>query len=138
MADNPKDTAYRHALYYPSIHIRDENWLKGTLLAFQQVRRIVPNQFTLKDQAITKLYAELKGPDGEPLLRPVFIGSHQVRESHVWLRRKILERIDQITARYSEENTPQEWQSGPESFEMHVGKLVDPELLGLLTTKSLA
>ena len=138
MGENQKDTAYRHALYYPYIHIRDENWLKGTLLAFQQVRRIVPNQFTVKDQAITKPYAELKGPDGQPLLQPVFIGSDQVRESQEWLRDKILERIDQLTAHYSEEHTALEWQSGPEAFEMHVGKILDPGLLDLLITKSLA
>lgn len=138
MAENHKDTAYRHALYYPYIHVRDENWLKGTLLAFQQVRRIVPNRFTLKDQAITKPYAELTGPDGQPLLQPVFIGSHQVRESQEWLRSKIEERIDQLKLLYSEERTPLEWQSGPSTFEMHVGKILDPRLLELMTSTSLA
>src|SRR3982750_2389700 len=99
MAENQKYAAFRHALYYPYIHIRDENWLKGTLLGFQQVRRIVPNQFTLKDKAITKRYAELKGADGKPLLQPVLIDSHQVRESQAWLRTRLLERIDQLAAR---------------------------------------
>jgi hypothetical protein len=138
MAEKQKDVAYRHALYYPYIHIRDENWLKGTLLGFQQVRRIVPNQFTLKDQAITKPYEELKGPDGQPLLQPVLIDSYQIRESQEWLRHKILTRIDLLVALYSEASTPVNWQGGPEAFEMHVGKILYPELLELLTTKSLA
>jgi hypothetical protein len=30
------------ALYYPYIHIRDIEWLKGTLLLFEQVRRMTP------------------------------------------------------------------------------------------------
>jgi hypothetical protein len=51
-------------LYYPYIHIRDADWLKGAVLAFQQVRRIVPNRFTVKDGAITRPYSELVGPRG--------------------------------------------------------------------------
>ena len=31
-----------NALYYPYIHIRDIEWLKGTLLLFSQVRRMLP------------------------------------------------------------------------------------------------
>jgi len=138
MAINQTDAPYRHALYYPCIHIHDENWLKGALLGFQQVRRIVPNQFTVKDQAITKPYSELTGPDGQALLQPVYIRSQQVRESQEWLRHKMLERIDQLIDNYSEEHTPPELQSGPEAFEIHVGKILDPELLQLVTSKSLA
>jgi hypothetical protein len=88
----------------------------------------VPNQFTVKDQAITKLYSELTGPDGQPLLQPVFIGSYQVRESLEWLRHKMLAHIDQLIDQYSEEHTPMELQNGLEAFEIHVGKILDPEL----------
>jgi hypothetical protein len=52
------DPVNRYALYYPYINIHDANWLKGTVLAFQKVRRIVPNPNTLKDQAITREYEE--------------------------------------------------------------------------------
>src|SRR5688572_18860957 len=31
-----------NALYYPYIHIRDVNWLKGTLPLFPRVRRMIP------------------------------------------------------------------------------------------------
>jgi len=138
MATEPRAEANRYALYYPYIHIRDENWLKGTILGFQQVRRIVPKQFTVKDQAITKAYAELKGADGQPLLKPVFIDANQVRETQQWLCKRMLERIDDLRARYAEEKTPPELQGGPGSFEMHVGKFLDEELLMLLKTRGLA
>jgi hypothetical protein len=127
----------RYALYYPYIHIRDENWLKGTLLAFQQVRRILPNQFTVMDEVITKPYAELQGPAG-PLLEPVFVIALEIQTTQTWLRTRITERLDEIVNRYAEDKVPEEFQDGPKSFQMHVGKILDKELLELLKTKHLA
>jgi hypothetical protein len=46
------------ALYYPYIHIRDSNWLKSTLLWFGQIRRIVPEQYTINDPPEVKTFAE--------------------------------------------------------------------------------
>ena len=34
------------ALYYPYIHIRDVDWLKGTLLLFDSVNRMLPPEYT--------------------------------------------------------------------------------------------
>ena len=39
----------RHAVYYPRIHFRNMEWLKGTLLAFGRVYRIVPTDHPLED-----------------------------------------------------------------------------------------
>lgn len=133
--DNPVD---RYALYYPWIHIRDENWLKGALLAFRQVRRIVPFQFTVKDGAITNSYCNLRGPDNNPLLQPVYVAADRVRETQQWLRGRIAANLDQLVASYSEPKTPLEWQSGPEAFEMHVRKIVDDDLRELLLQHDLA
>jgi hypothetical protein len=133
----PHDQISRYGLYYPYIHIRDENWLKGTVLAFQKMRRIVPNQFTVKDQAITKAYATLKGPAG-PLLEPLFVDAPEIRTSQEWLHKRISERIEELTGRYAENKVPPEWQSGPEAFEMHVGKFLDRDLLDLLKARHLA
>jgi hypothetical protein len=127
----------RPALYYPYIHIRDENWLKGTLLAFQQVRRILPNKFTVKDEAITRPYAELKGPAG-PLLEPVFVIAPEIETTQTWLRTRINERLDEIIVRYAEDQVPENLRGGPEAFQMHVGKILDQPLLELLKTKHLA
>jgi hypothetical protein len=127
----------RYALYYPYIHIRDENWLKGTILAFQKVRRIVPNRFTVKDQAITAAYAALEGPAG-PLLDSLVVDAPEIRSSQQWLRGKILERIDELTSRYTEDRLTPELQSGPHAFEMHTGKFLDYQLLDLLLSRHLA
>lgn len=131
------ESADRYALYYPYIHIRNENWLKGTLLAFQQVRRIVPNQFTVKDQAITHAYSQLQGPAGA-LLDPVFVDSHEIYSSQQWMRTRIVERLDEIVARYAENKVKESLLSGPEAFEMHTGKFLDHDLLDLLKSKHLA
>jgi hypothetical protein len=131
------DPVSKYGLYYPYIHIRDENWLKGTILAFQKVRRIVPNQFTVKDQAITKAYATLEGPAG-PLLESLFVDGQEVRTSQEWLHKRISERVDELTDRYAESKVPLEWQSGPQAFEMHVGKFLDLGLLELLKSRHLA
>jgi len=131
------EPADRYALYYPYIHIRDENWLKGTLLAFQQVRRILPNQFTVKDGAITKAYAQLQGPAGA-LLEPVFVVAPEIQTTQTWLRTRISERLDEIIDRYAEDKVPVNLQGGPEAFQMHVGKILDQELLELLKSRHLA
>lgn len=131
------EPADRPALYYPYIHIRDENWLKGTILAFQQVRRILPNQFTVKDQAITKAYAELQGPAGR-LLEPVFVVAPEIQTAQTWLRSRITERLDEIIERYAKDKVPPALQSGPQAFQMHIGKILDEELLELLKSRRLA
>lgn len=131
------EPVHRHALYYPYIHIRNENWLKGTLLAFQQVRRIVPNRFTVRDQAITKAYAELKGPAGR-LLEPVVVMAPEIQNSQAWLRSEITDHLDEIVEKYAEEKVPEALRSGPRAFQMHVGKILDDDLLELLKSRQLA
>ena len=42
------------ALCYPYIHIRDEHWLKATLLCTPTVKRIVPLKYTPEDTAAIK------------------------------------------------------------------------------------
>lgn len=47
MTDTAAALPDRSALYYPRIHFRDLEWLKGTLLAFGRVHRIVPDEHPL-------------------------------------------------------------------------------------------
>lgn len=131
----PSETKY--ALYYPYIHIRDENWLKGTILAFQQVQRLVPNRFTIKDQAITRTYAALEGPAG-PLLKSLVVEAPEVGSTQAWLHDKLLERINDLKTRYAESTLPPELRAGPQAFEMHTGKFLDHGLLTLLMKHHLA
>ncbi len=44
------------ALYYPYIHVQNENWLKCALLYWDRIRRIVPNE--LEDDALVNRYTK--------------------------------------------------------------------------------
>ena len=52
-------TVIRDALYYPYIHLHDVNWLKGTLLRFPQLRRMVPPDFILNDSPEVRKFREV-------------------------------------------------------------------------------
>lgn len=134
-ASNPTVTEY--ALYYPYIHIRDEHWLKGAILGFQQVRRMVPLRFTLKDGAITRKYSELTGPAG-PLVQELLVSAEEVQQTQVWLRKKIEEHLEEIKVKYEKSVTSLAEQSGPEAYQIHTRKFVDPQLLSLLKDHKLA
>lgn len=127
---------YRPALYYPYIHIHDENWLKGAILGFQQVRRMVPLEFTVKDAHITRPYAELVGPAG-PLLEPLTVDGSEIRNSQEWLRQRIFQHLAQVKAAYSHDQTPTEQRGGAAAFEIHKGKFLDGGLLELLMKEGL-
>jgi hypothetical protein len=66
-----KDT---DCLYYPYIHVRDEAWLKATLLYFPHVLRMVPPGFETRDSAFVRSLAQKRGARGEELL-----GSYRLR-----------------------------------------------------------
>lgn len=63
----------RGALYYPYIHIRDMNWLKGTLLCFPHVYRMVPGRYKIKDEPVARRFKKLRGPHDRPLLNEAWI-----------------------------------------------------------------
>jgi hypothetical protein len=48
-------TGYGFALYYPYIHLQDENWLKVAALYYDGLRRIVPEDFRTQDSKTVKL-----------------------------------------------------------------------------------
>src|SRR5262249_21804106 len=43
---------YGKALYYPYIHVRDENWLKAALLYWDGLRRIIPPSLGVLDDSV--------------------------------------------------------------------------------------
>jgi hypothetical protein len=67
-----KDT---DGLYYPHIHVRDEMWLKTTLLYFPHVLRMVPPDFEVMDSDTVKPLTQMEGARGEPLLGPYTLGT---------------------------------------------------------------
>ncbi|HWB85013.1 MAG TPA: hypothetical protein VG675_12785 [Bryobacteraceae bacterium] len=107
----------RFALYYPYIHIRSLNWLKATLLCFRQVRRIVPNNFTLRDLPVIQPFRNLAGPYG-PLLTVAQLDADGVKQSLARLHHKLEENLDRVVANYAQ-NIPEKYQAGPEAFEIN-------------------
>ena len=47
-----------NALYYPSIHFQNSNWLKGMALYYDRIYRIVPPAFELKDNDDIRVLCE--------------------------------------------------------------------------------
>jgi len=120
----------RDALYYPYIHIRDINWLKGTLLCFPQVRRIVPSDFPLNDSAEVRKFLRLRGARGEPLLTQEYTDYHfassplQATQEQLLTLLKSNER--RIKSQYSQEAAVRDLGEKYDSFEMHAGKMLAP------------
>ena len=44
-----KKSSFGHALYYPHIHLTNENWLKHAFLFWDKISRIVPSSFEPQD-----------------------------------------------------------------------------------------
>ncbi|MES0199844.1 hypothetical protein [Mesorhizobium sp. M0011] len=65
------------ALYYPYIHIRDVDWLKGALLIFPKVYRFVPPGFRRWDDPASSEFAYKGGEEG-PLLDRAFTSEPSV------------------------------------------------------------
>ncbi|HSC56432.1 MAG TPA: hypothetical protein VLC51_04485 [Nitrospira sp.] len=138
---NTKDGNYeeRAALYYPYIHIRSENWLKSAILAFQQVKRIVPYAFTLADAEITHRYCELTGADGlQPLLFEANIHTERVIQAQTHLFARLKEHEKALVQFYSKGRTPKEFRSGRDAFQIHRMKVLDSQFSDWLVSKGLA
>jgi hypothetical protein len=118
----------RDALYYPYIHIRDLNWLKGTLLCFPQVRRIVPSNFYLNDSEEVQQFMKVKGPRGEPLLTQEYTDyfgyDSDVHHAQIRLLEVLRENAELFRERYSQEAALKDFGNAYDSFEMHAGKLL--------------
>lgn len=75
----PEAVKDRDALYYPFIHLRDETWLRGTLLFFPHVLRMVPSRYDLKDTEFVRQLTETEGRWGKPL-----VGSYPLDSSFAY------------------------------------------------------
>ncbi|MER7609192.1 DUF6236 family protein [Nocardioides sp. NPDC127503] len=83
----------RAALYYPYIHIRDDNWLKAASLYWPSVRRIVPQGYPKHDSRTAEAFAE------EGVLRDVDPGWRMDRFA-VDLASAIHTNIDEVANQY--------------------------------------
>jgi hypothetical protein len=63
----------RPALYFPYIHVRDDDWLKAAALYWPSVRRLVPHKHTTHDSPTAQLFAQagvLRDEEPRTLLGP--------------------------------------------------------------------
>lgn len=114
----------RPALYYPYIHIRDPNWLKATLLCFQQVRRMVPGGFSLKDSEEVKKFRTLKDASGEPLLSEESLERPSVHQAQGRLVTRLIQHKELVKERFSQAATEKEYGSRANDFQVHTGKVL--------------
>ncbi|MBV8810550.1 MAG: hypothetical protein JO033_17920 [Acidobacteriaceae bacterium] len=128
----------RAALYYPYIHIRNENWLKSALLAFQKVHRIVPNRFTLSDNNVIQPYLALVDKKGNPLLDQARIYSDRVQRAQNDLFENLKKHERTLVKRYSEKRTPEEYRTGAKAFQVHRMKILNFTFSDWLVEKKLA
>jgi hypothetical protein len=114
----------RPALYYPYIHIHDPNWLKATLLCFQQVRRMVPGGFSLKDSEEVKKFRTLKDASGEPLLYEESLETSSVHQAQGRLVTRLIQHKDLVKQRFSQAATEKEYGTEANGFQVHTGKVL--------------
>jgi hypothetical protein len=141
MADPIATYQERSALYYPYIHIRSENWLKSTLLAFQRVDRIVPYPNTLRDEEIIEPYTRLRGADGKPLLDQAEFQTERVAAAQKVLLQRLMEKEGELVKRYAEGEVAKvapEYLEGDDAFQIHRGKILDRDHCEWLIQKKLA
>jgi hypothetical protein len=119
------------ALYYPYIHIRNESWLKATLLCVPAVKRIVPKTYTPEDDAAIIPYVEIAGPNG-PLLQAVPAATDGAMAAQDRLLRSLQANEEQIVARYGRQKSPT-----PDEYWVHDAKF-NYQLLDFLKARNLA
>jgi hypothetical protein len=119
------------ALYYPYIHIRDEHWLKATLLFFPTVKRIVPDTYTPEDLPSIVKYTEIKGPAG-PLLQSVPVISASASDAQTRLLTKLRDHETEIKQKYNRSCAPV-----TDEYWIHDAKFAS-ELLEFLVERKLA
>ena len=121
----------RPALYYPYIHIRNEHWLKATLLCVPTVKRIVPETYTPEDDPIIKRYTDINGPYG-PLLQAVPAASPAAFDAQTRLLRILEDHKKEINRKYHRRRA-----LGPDKYWIHTAKF-NRSLLEYLTGHQLA
>jgi hypothetical protein len=85
-----KDT---DGLYYPYIHVRDEAWLKATLLYFPHILRMVPPGFETRDSDFVAGLGQKPGARGEPLLGNYYLRSYATDQAVDRLTLRLLDDI---------------------------------------------
>jgi hypothetical protein len=129
----------KNALYYPYIHIGKSeqdgvNWLKGTLLLFSQVQRMLPEGPIPGGDwpGISEFSTDLKGR--RPLLARANLFSSQVNDAQRWLADKLLKdaKDPDFRVKFGFVSARQTLRPDDFGFQIHGGKIVR-ELQEVLT-----
>ncbi len=120
----------RAALYYPFIHVRDERWLKATLLCFPSIDRMVPAGYEVNDGAAAAFFAQTKGRAGRAMLGRRTLDDPATEYARSELLAKLHEDVsmdrsaDGLVSRFSREAARSgPYVEGDNAFQIHEYKL---------------
>lgn len=139
MPDAPK-VIDRGALYYPFIHVRDEEWLKATLLCFPFIDRMVPAGYEVNDGDLAGYFASAQGRFGRPMLGRRDVGDPAIEHSRAELLAKLEEDLVEgdLAARFSRDAARTgDFADGENAFQIHEYK-IGGRLLEFLAEHGLA
>lgn len=121
----------RGALYYPYIHVRDDNWLKATLLTFPYLDRMVPQDFTVNDGELARQFAKQQSRVGPKMLNAVEIDDGSAGDAQWKLANRLVEDVenlgDTFVNRFTQEVAERDYKDGRSAFQIGSQKF-----LGLL------
>ena len=125
MKEKPK-VMDRGALYYPFIHVKDENWLKATLLCFPFVDRMVPDGYEVNDNMVAAFFAGKEGRFGRSMLGRRDLGDPATEHARSVLLENLRDDVNthDLSARLSREAANGgRYADGENAFQIHEYKL---------------
>lgn len=120
-------------LYYPYIHIRSPEWLKGSLLFFDRIHRMLPDSFTPYDSELIRPFVDFS------LLLPADLGRPRVRRAQQVLATKIEREATEdpgFLRKYGHAAAKRSTSHKEFGFQLHQRKLA-PSLLDVLVKHEL-
>lgn len=111
------------ALFYPRMHVENADWLKGALLLFDQVRRMVPPDLPVENRADILPFTQPHG-GGRRLLESANLRSERVSRALEALAIEIKQdaRSAKFRRAFGREAAPQGMSADDYGYQIHVGK----------------
>jgi hypothetical protein len=115
----------RGALYYPFIHVRNEDWLKATLLCFPFMDRMVPEAYEVNDEPFAAAFSTTPGRFGRMMLGRRELDEPATDQARVALLRKLEEDFSEynIPTRFSRDAAVSAYPDGENAFQIHEYKI---------------
>jgi hypothetical protein len=120
----------RGALFYPYVHVRDDNWLKATLLTFPYLERMVPPGFKVNDLELANAFASRESRLGKSMLDRAAMDDPDVSKAQAIIAARLKEDIaadpDAFFARFSRERAKEDFENGVNAFQIFGKAILDP------------